>query len=294
MAPRLSVDTIGAHPPSGIRETVSGYHLPEARRISGAPEGCPYVAWAKRDSYPILAVPGHGARHDLTGIRFGALVALRPGPPSRAKQTRWWCSCDCGVELLIQTGDLKNTSRSCRKCSRRRPSRDEPENVRAARACRADMIKRCTKPSRPDWKYYGGRGISVCARWLESFENFLADMGARPDGRADSGRATYSIDRIDNDGNYEPGNCRWATAAQQSSNRRPASRAGAQLRSRNQLLEPHEIEQIVWLMSCGYSKCEIARFFYVPRRIVRGIAVRAVAADYESTSGMHFRPGDRQ
>ena len=73
------------------------------------------------------------------------------------------------------------------------------------------MIQRCTNPNNSGWPDYGARGISVCERWL-TFENFLADMGERPDG--------LSIDRVDNNGNYEPGNCRWATASQQQRNRR--------------------------------------------------------------------------
>jgi hypothetical protein len=73
------------------------------------------------------------------------------------------------------------------------------------------MLQRCSKPTRRDWPRYGGRGITVCDRW-HRFENFLADTGACPDG--------LSLDRIDNNGNYERGNCRWATFEQQMSNRR--------------------------------------------------------------------------
>jgi hypothetical protein len=75
-----------------------------------------------------------------------------------------------------------------------------------------NLVARCTNPDHPKWPRYGGRGIRVCPRWLDSFPAFLADMGPRP-GRE------YSIDRRENDGHYEPGNCRWATRPQQDRNR---------------------------------------------------------------------------
>jgi hypothetical protein len=76
-----------------------------------------------------------------------------------------------------------------------------------------NMLRRCTDPKCGSWKHYGGRGITVCARWTDSFENFLSDVSPRP-------CRGYSLDRIDNDGNYEPGNVRWATPYEQSTNRR--------------------------------------------------------------------------
>lgn len=77
------------------------------------------------------------------------------------------------------------------------------------------MLQRCTNPNNIKWKYYGGRGISVCKRWTGSdgFPNFLADMGERP--------SRMTLDRVDNDGDYEPGNCRWATYSEQNRNQGP-------------------------------------------------------------------------
>jgi len=81
------------------------------------------------------------------------------------------------------------------------------------------MVRRCTDPKHKRFGDYGGRGIKVAPRWLD-FWNFVEDMGERPEGKYPSGRAIYSLDRIDNDGDYEPSNCRWASPSEQAKNKR--------------------------------------------------------------------------
>jgi hypothetical protein len=165
--------------------------------------------------------------HDLTGQRFGRLTALALGPPSLRGCLRWTCVCDCGATTTVTVGHLRSghtSSCGCNKriwsathndhkithgCSKRGPQRGTYISW-------GQMKARCLNPKAPNFRLYGERGITVCARWLDSFENFLADMGRRPHGT--------SIDRIDNSGNYEPGNCRWATPTEQGANRRTSRR----------------------------------------------------------------------
>lgn len=151
---------------------------------------------------------------DLSGRRFDRLVVVRQLPERSSNGgVQWACQCDCGGETLASGDALRRKiTRSC-GCLHKdviisHGMRNTPEY-----RCWASMKSRCENPRHLGFKDYGGRGIKVCQRW-HAFENFFADMGRRPS-------ADHSIDRYpDNDGNYELGNCRWATAKQQIDNRR--------------------------------------------------------------------------
>ena len=159
---------------------------------------------------------------DITGQRFGRLSVVRREGSIGAGFAAWKCQCDCGNEVLVDVGRLRaGRTRSCgclaRECA---AARKRTHGMTGSRAYKTwvMMIQRCTNPRYPNYKNYGARGITVCQRWRESFEAFLADMGNRPSG--------LTLDRKDNDGHYEPGNCRWADALTQVRNRRPRDRWG--------------------------------------------------------------------
>lgn len=164
-----------------------------------------------------------GIFKDLTGKKFSRLTPLRRVPEKDGKRMTWLCLCDCGKETLAETNSLTHGYRVSCGCLMVEKARttgikntkhglSRSGKVLPEYAVWINMVARCTNPKHKQYNRYGGRGIMVCDRWLKSVSDFISDMGHRPS-------AEYSIDRIDNDGNYELSNCRWATRAMQLKNR---------------------------------------------------------------------------
>lgn len=159
---------------------------------------------------------GMGRFRDLSGMRFGMILVLIRVANNAYGRSRWLCRCDCGKEWEVNGQDL--WIGDCVSCGCARPKRAAEmfsthgmsRNVREYKIW-IGIKTRCYNPRYAHFNRYGGRGIKMCGRWRDSFPAFLADMGRRPTPK-------HSVERIDNDGDYEPGNCRWATHTEQMRN----------------------------------------------------------------------------
>lgn len=162
-----------------------------------------------------------GAFVNRSGMRYGRWTVLDYWHRQDGR-IRWLCRCDCGAEAMVMGQGLRSgTSTSC-GCYHMERLRQKGRNATHGMTKTSTyeswfgMKRRCLNPKNHAYDRYGGRGITVCERWLK-FENFLVDMGQCPDG--------LSIERIDNEKGYEPGNCKWATRVEQARNRRTNVRA---------------------------------------------------------------------
>jgi hypothetical protein len=155
---------------------------------------------------------------DLTGFVFNRYTVIERDFSKKSRYARWICKCKCGNIRSIPTHSLKSGDAISCGCFRneklveRKTHGQSSLNGTPEYRTYFGMKARCYNENTENYPRYGGRGITVCNRWLESFENFFEDMGKKPS-------LNHSLDRINNDGNYEPGNCRWATKKEQSQNR---------------------------------------------------------------------------
>jgi len=158
---------------------------------------------------------------NLTGERFGRLLVTGAGERRPSGKITWRCLCDCGANKDITPADLRHGGTKSCGCFKRDAAVARLKGVQNPNAIKRhplykrwnSMKQRCTNPKTPFYKNYGGRGVKICASWMNSFEAFVSDMGLPPSPK-------HTIDRKNNDGDYCPENCHWADQFQQHRNQR--------------------------------------------------------------------------
>ncbi len=173
---------------------------------------------------------------DLSGNRYGNLTVIQRSSTKIKGNIIWDCLCDCSMSKSLFGSNLKRggvSSCGSSACSFHNKIKTAAGTTHGSFYTReykiwSTMLQRCNNPNSTKYYNYGARGIKVCDEWINSFESFIADMGIPPS-------STHTIDRKDNDGNYEPSNCRWATPQMQAQN------------TRSNVLDPNMVKIILWM-----------------------------------------------
>lgn len=180
------------------------------------------------------------------GDMFGRLKVLSDVGVNKKGETLWLCQCVCGEYKEVPVSRLRSGSVASCGCLRQETAANTGRetstthghastgDVSKTYSSWSSMVERCDERYKDKFRFHSGRGIAVCARWRESFENFLADMGERPENK--------TLDRIDPNGNYEPGNCRWATDKEQGENKRSTI-----------WVDDHGVLKTLWTISTEYE-----------------------------------------
>lgn len=206
-----------------------------------------------------------GRFDNIEGRRYGRLLVLERAE-AQYGLTTWLCRCDCGNETVVTACNLKKGhTKSCGCYRRDLPTKHgEASGHRKTKEYVAwtHAKARCHNPKHPYYQWYGARGISMCPEWREDYSKFLADMGPRPEG--------CSLDRVNNDGNYEPGNCRWVSMKEQSRNKR------------SNIVITFEGQEMI---ASDWEKKFGVRKDYISKRLRNGMNMKDIVIEILKTSG---------